>query len=583
MCDIVSRMAMTKSSRGRRAFLKQMPLAVAAAVAAPNTAAAQTAAPAATPQAPSGITAETLGIAQQIGGVNLPLAEREQARQLVQSNLANIEAIRKVPVSLELEPAFSFRPVDSLRKASTAKPAAPRSGVAVRATAPGPKPANLEDVAFESVAMLGARLRARQFTSVDLTKMYLNRLKRADATLFCVVTFTEELALAQAAQADREIRAGKWRGPLHGIPYGIKDLFATKDILTTWGAKPYSTQVPDHDATAVVRMREAGAVLIAKLSTGELAVGDIWFRATTRNPWNPERGSSGSSAGPASASSAGLVGFAVGTETGGSIISPASTCGVVGLRPTYGRSSRFGCMTLRWTLDKVGALARTVGDTALVLDALHGPDGHDETVVDLPFTWNGGASVKGKRIGYLEREFTAANATTKPLLEAALDVYRKAGATLVPMAMPDLPGNAIYAILNAEAGAMFDELVRGGGINEMADKGTNGRANQLRASRFIPAVDYIRAQRVRTLLLQQVNALFAGPSAVHAFLAPASSGSVTPCNLTGHPAITLPCGFANGLPVGLMVTGPLYKEEQILEVAAAFESATDWHTKHPTV
>jgi Asp-tRNA(Asn)/Glu-tRNA(Gln) amidotransferase A subunit family amidase len=398
-----------------------------------------------------------------------------------------------------------------------------------------------------------------------------------------VVTLTEALALEQAALADKEIRAGRYRGPLHGIPYGIKDLFATKGILTTWGAKPYANQVPDYDATAVVRMRDAGAVLIAKLATGELAVGDLWFRARTRNPWNPERGSSGSSAGPASAASAGLVGFAVGTETGGSIISPASTCGVAGLRPTYGRSSRYGCMTLRWTLDKVGALARTVGDTALVLEALHGPDGHDETVADLPFTWSAGANVNRMRIGYIEREFAAAPPAAKVLLDAALDVYRKAGATLVPMAMPDLPAGALYALLNAEAGAMFDELVRSGGINEMADKGVNGRANQLRAARFIPAVDYIRAQRVRTLLLQQVSALFGdGPAKISAFLAPSTSDSVTACNLTGHPAITVPAGFVDGLPIGLMVTGPLYKEDRVLDVAAAFEQATDWHTRRPS-
>lgn len=560
----------SSSSRGRRAFLKQIPATIAAGIAAPKIAAAQVAAPPV-----PGITAETLGTAQQVAGVNLPAAERESARSLVQRNLTNIDAIRAVKVPSELEPAFSFRPPRP--KASKAIKMMPR------VAHPGPRPANLEDVAFESVAQLGARLRARQFTSTDLTKMYLARLKRADSTLFCVVTLTEDLALAQAAAADREIAAGRWRGPLHGIPYGIKDLFATKGILTTWGAKPYANQIFDYDATAVVRMRDAGAVLLAKLATGELAVGDLWFRARTRNPWNPERGSSGSSAGPASAASAGLVGFAVGTETGGSIISPASTCGVVGLRPTYGRSSRYGCMTLRWTLDKVGALARTVGDTALVLDALHGPDGKDETVADLPFVWNGSASVKGKRIGYIEREFAAANAATKVVLDAALDGYRKAGATLVPMSMPDLPAAALYAILNAEAGAMFDELVRTGGINDMADKGVNGRANQLRAARFIPAVDYIRAQRVRTLLVQQVNALFEGPSAIDTFLAPASSDSVTACNLTGHPAITVPCGFVDGLPVGLMVTGPLYKEERVLEVAAAFESATDWHTKHPTV
>ncbi len=530
--------------------------------------------PAATPT-PTGITAETLGVAQQIVGVNLPEAERESARALVQRNLANIEAVRKVTVPSELEPAFSFRPPHPKRAGVALRP--PRSP---REMVVSPRPANLEDLAFESVVSLGARLRTKQITSTELTKMYLARLKRADAKLFCVVTMTESLALEQAAQADKEIRAGKYRGPLHGIPYGIKDLFATKGILTTWGAKPFAGQVFDYDATAVIRMRDAGAVLLAKLATGELAVGDLWFAARTRNPWNPERGSSGSSAGPASASSAGLVGFAVGTETGGSIISPASTCGVVGLRPTYGRSSRFGCMTLRWTLDKVGVLARTVGDTALVLDALHGPDGRDETVADVPFSWSGTAGVNGARIGYLEREFASAPAAAKVHLDAALETYRNAGATLVPIAMPDLPSAAIYALLNAEAGAMFDELVRSGGINELADKGVNGRANQLRAARFIPAVDYIRAQRVRTLLLHQVSALF-DVHRITAFVSPSASDSINACNLTGHPAITLPAGFVDGLPIGLMVTGPLYKEEQILEVAVAFETATGWHTKHP--
>lgn len=579
-----------KPVKGRRAFLKQVPVAVATGISgsyigradleARRSGGLQDQSALRTPPL-TGITAETLGIAQQIVGVNLPEAERESARTLVQRNLANIEAVRKVSVPSELEPAFAFRPpVPGLKS----RPTAVAPGLKSRPTRVGQpigkRPTNLEDLAFESVSSLGARLRAKQVTSTELTKMYLDRLKRADAKLFCVVTLTEDLALAQAAAADKEIRAGKFRGPLHGIPYGIKDLFATKGILTTWGAKPYSNQVFDYDATAVVRMREAGAVLLAKLSTGELAVGDLWFRARTRNPWNTERGASGSSAGPASAASAGLVGFAVGTETGGSIISPASTCGVVGLRPTYGRSSRHGCMTLRWTLDKVGALARTVGDTALVLEALHGPDGHDETVADLPFSWSGRSTVRGERIGYIEREFASAPAATKAHLDAALDVYRKAGATLVPIAMPDLPAAALYALLNAEAGAMFDELVRSGGINEMADKGVNGRANQLRAARFIPAVDYIRAQRVRTLLLHQVSALF-DTHDITAFLAPPSSDSVTACNLTGHPAITMPAGFVDGLPIGLMVTGQLFKEDRLLEVANAFEAATEWHTKRP--
>jgi Asp-tRNA(Asn)/Glu-tRNA(Gln) amidotransferase A subunit family amidase len=401
------------------------------------------------------------------------------------------------------------------------------------------------------------------------------------------VTLTEELALTQAAEADAEIRAGKYRGPLHGIPYGVKDLFAAKGVLTTWGAKPYENQVFDYDSTVVARLREAGAVLAAKLSTGELAVGDLWFRARTRNPWNPERGSSGSSAGPASATSAGLVGFAIGTETGGSIVSPASACGVVGLRPTYGRISRYGCMTLRWTLDKVGPLTRTVGDAALILEALYGPDGKDDTVPDVPFRANRSRDVRGLRIGFVaseihgsENEDRQASAARRPFYEAALELYGKAGATLVPVSYPDLPASAIYAILNAEAGAMFDELVRSGAINELADKGPNGRANQLRASRFIPAVEYIRAQRVRTLLAQKMNDLF---ETIDVILAPSQSDSVTMTNLTGHPAVVVPAGFIDDMPLALMLTGRLWDEGTVLRAAGAFESATEWHKRHPAL
>jgi Asp-tRNA(Asn)/Glu-tRNA(Gln) amidotransferase A subunit family amidase len=568
----MSRMASSRS-KDRRVFLKQIPAALAAGLAAPALLATE--AQAQTPAAPAaqngGLTAENLAAAQQVAGVSLPPAELEAARPLVAANLRNIGLVRNVPLAPEIEPAFSYRP-------PRPKPA-PRTIRATRpAPVPGPRPANLEDLAFEPVTSLAARLRTRQVSSVELTSMYLERLKRYDPKLFCVVTLTEELARAQAQQADAEIRAGKYRGPLHGIPYGIKDLFSAKGVLTTWGAKPYANQIFDYDSTAVTRLRDAGAVLIAKLATGELAIGDVWFRARTRNPWRPDSGASGSSAGPASAAAAGLVGFAVGTETNGSIISPSSTCGVVGLRPTYGRVSRYGCMTLRWTLDKVGAITRSVADTALVLDVLHGPDGHDDTVADLPFAWDGGRDVKGLRLGYLEREFSRGAA--KPVFDAVLDVYRKAGATVDPITLPDLPAAALYALFNAEAGAMFDELVRSGAINELANQTENGRANQLRAARFIPAVDYIRAQRVRTLLVQQMNALF---EKVDAILAPASSESVTTCNLTGHPGITVPAGLVDGLPVGLMVAGPLYKEERVLQVAAAFEAATEWKSKHPAL
>lgn len=530
------------------------------------------------------ITADGMGAAQQIAGLALPFAERESARPIVVRNRDNYELLRKVHIPSETEPAFSFRPPRPSRNGTGGAGTRTVSALPVAARR---KIGSLDELAFESVRTLAPLLASRQITSTDLTTMYLERLRRHDPSLLCVVTLTEDLALEQAAQADKEIRAGRYRGPLHGIPYGIKDLFAAKGVLTTWGATPYAQQVFDYDATAVVRLREAGAVLAAKLSTGELAVGDLWFRGRTRNPWNPERGASGSSAGPAAATAAGLVGFAIGTETGGSIISPASTCGVVGLRPTYGRISRHGCMTLRWTLDKVGPLTRSIRDAALVLEALHGPDGHDDTVAAAPFRWDGGRDVRNLRIGYVEREFTGTDhddppqtQARRPLYEAALAVYRKAGATLVPISLPTLPAGAIYAVLNAEAGAMFDELTRSGDINQLTDKGPNSRANQLRAARFIPAVEYIRAQRVRTLLLQQITALFDG---IDVFLAPSSSESVTMTNLTGHPAVVLPAGFVEQMPVGLMLTGKLWDEATLLRAAAAFEAATEWHKRHPTL
>ena len=576
--------------RGRRAFLKQLPGAVAAGLAAPALAESATTTQPAAAADTTGLTVDLLGAAQQVSSVALPPAELEQARTLVERNRANIALLRGVAVPSETEPAFAFRPRGGAPPDGATSPAA-MVDLPELTTPAQARPARIEDLAFAPVATLAALVRERRISSVELTRMYLDRLMRHDPTLHCVVTLTESLALAQAEAADREIAAGRYRGPLHGIPYGIKDLFATKGIPTTWGAQPYASQVFDYDATAVSRLREAGAVLVAKLSTGELAVGDLWFRARTRNPWNVEKGASGSSAGPASAAAAGLVGFAVGTETGGSIISPASTCGVVGLRPTYGRVPRTGCMTLRWTLDKVGPLTRSVGDAALVLQALVGPDGRDDTVSTAPFSWNGAREVRGLRIGIVTREFDlppdGASAEERQEwilrrvhLDAALGVYRQAGATFVPVSLPDLPAAAVYAILNAEAGAMFDELVRSGGINDLSDKGTNGRANQLRAARFIPAVDYIRAQRVRTLLAERMNAMF---ESVDVFLAPSSSDSVTMTNLTGHPAAVVPAGFVDGLPMALMVTGPLWREDLVLQVAGAFESATDWHTRHPAL
>jgi Asp-tRNA(Asn)/Glu-tRNA(Gln) amidotransferase A subunit family amidase len=562
-----------KSSRprSRRTFLKLVPAAVAAGAALPRPSRAGA-------EQPATVARDDLEAAERLAGIRFSDSEREMMRQNVATNRDHFEAVRRVPIGYDVEPAFTFKPYRRPNGRALQGHATPNARVRVDRPRPSARPAD-DDLAFLPVASLAALVESRVVSSSELTELYLARLKKWGDLLHCVVTLTENLAREQAAQADREIRSGRYRGPLHGIPYGIKDLFATKGIRTTWGAKPYENEIASDDATAVERLRDAGAVLVAKLSTGELAYGDVWFGGRTRNPWNVERGSSGSSAGPAAAAAAGLVGFAVGTETGGSIISPAHTCGVVGLRPTYGRVSRHGVMTLRWTMDKVGPLTRSVEDCALVLNALYGPDGRDETVVDLPFVWDRGVQLAGLTIGFIEDEFTSATGegaederrrwpAQRPVLAAALDALRGAGVRLKPIVLPDFPTRAMYAILNAEAGAAFDDMIRAGRVNDLAGKGPNDRANQLRISRLIPAVEYIRAQRARTLLGRAVEDVM---SDCDVFLAPATSASVTTTNLTGHPAVTVNAGFADRLPVGLMVTGRLYDEATMLGVAAAYE------------
>jgi Asp-tRNA(Asn)/Glu-tRNA(Gln) amidotransferase A subunit family amidase len=437
-------------------------------------------------------------------------------------NLEAYEELRKLEIPLDTEPAITFRPYLPGKRPAGRSSRASRLNVA--------KPAHvqvsaaLEDLAFEPVTTLAALVESRKISSTDLTKMYLGRLQRYGDQLHCVVTLTEALALEQAAAADKEIRAGRYRGPLHGIPWGAKDLLDTKGIRTTWGAKPYENRVAEVDATVVERLRDAGAVLVAKLSMGALAQGGVWFGGSTRNPWSPETSSSGSSAGPGAATAAGLVGFALGTETRGSIISPAATCGVVGLRPTYGRVSRYGAMALSWTMDKIGPMGRSVEDCALVFNAIHGSDGRDETVVDAPFEWNPDVPLSRIRIGFLAKEFEqttpgggggggrgAANPeearrraeARNALLKTALDVLRRAGANLEPIELPDFPTSSINFILSAEAAAAFDDLTRSKGIDQLTEQGPGAWPNTFRSSRFIPAVEYIRAQRARTLLCRR--------------------------------------------------------------------------------
>jgi Asp-tRNA(Asn)/Glu-tRNA(Gln) amidotransferase A subunit family amidase len=398
-----------------------------------------------------------------------------------------------------------------------------------------------------------------------------------------VVTLTEDLALAQASDAEREIKSGRYRGPLHGIPWGAKDLFATKGIRTTWGAEPYRDQVINYDATVVERLREAGAVLVAKLSMGALAQGGRWFAGVTRNPWQIDEdkiGSSGSSAGPASATSAGLVGFSIGTETLGSIISPSSRCGVVGLRPTYGRVSRYGAMGLSWTMDKIGPICRGVEDCAAALNGVYGPDGKDLTVGEVPFNWEPATPLAKMRIGYIKTEFDQqTDPERKTIYQQALDALKAAGANLQPIEMPKFSVGALRIILVAEAATAFDDITRDGRVNQLSGQDPGDWPNTFRSSRFIPAVEYIRAQRARRLLMQQMDDLM---SKWDVFVSPApGSVSLLITNLTGHPAVCVPCGFPKGLPQSIMFTGGLYDEGSPLRVALAYERATQWHTMHP--
>ena len=482
-------------------------------------------------------------------------------------------AMRAVPLPNALHPALLFQP---LPPATPVAARAPRFASAPRGLT---RPANLEEAAFWTVTDLAALIRTRQVTSVDLTRMYLDRLQRHDSVLHAVVTFTDSLALEQARRADREIAAGRYRGPLHGIPYGVKDLYAVPGYPTTWGAEPYQDQVLNETATAVRRLEEAGAVLVAKLATGALAMGDVWHRERTRNPWNPAQGSSGSSAGPAAAVSAGLVPFALGTETLGSIVSPATTTGVTGLRPSYGRVSRAGVMALSWSMDKPGPLCRNAEDCALVFEAIRGRDAADPATVDAPFPYDAGARLAGRRIGYIRAAFEGSRRGAD-LDRQVLEVLRGLGATLVPLDLPNRPVDAMLNVLPAEAAAAFDELTRSDRDSLLRRQDAGAWPNSFRAARLIPAVEYIQANRLRRLLQEDMGALLAG---VDAYVAPSyEGGNLGITNLTGHPCVVVPNGFlGDAEPFSITFCGPMYGEAAALEVTRAYQAATPWDERHP--
>lgn len=494
--------------------------------------------------------------------------------------LGSYEALRKIEVPLDTEPAFHFRP-----SLPGKEPKTRASKFFPTRVTKLPSFKDPEELCFLPVTDLSALMRARKITSTDLTKMYLARLKKYSPKLLCVITLTEELALEQAARADKEIASGKYRGPLHGIPYGAKDLFNTKGIKTTWGAEPYQEQVPTYTCTAIERLEKAGAVLLAKLSMGALAQGDKWFGGVTKNPWNLEQGSSGSSAGSASATAAGLVGFSIGTETLGSIVSPSTRCGVTGLRPTYGRVSRYGAMGLSWTMDKIGPICRSVEDTALVLNAMYGPDGHDVTTIDAPFDWNPALPLAGLKIGYLKNEFerTGQNqemaAARKKIYDDVFEALKKAGAKVEATELPQMNAQPLGIILTAEAAAAFDDITRDGRVAQLSGQANQDWPNTFRMPRVIPAVEYIRAMRERTLLQEHFHAFM---EKWDVLVVPTGTATLQITNLTGHPQVAVPCGFLNGNnPQSVIFTGRLYEEGTPLRVAHAFEQATEWHKMHP--
>ncbi len=446
------------------------------------------------------------------------------------------------------------------------------------------KPAWEPDLAFMSIPELASLIHSGEISCLALTEFYLNRLKKFDPQLHCVVTLTEAHAIEQAKKMDTELAAGRDRGILHGIPFGAKDLFAFPDYPTTWGAGAYRDQVIDQTAGVIRKLEEAGAILVAKTTLGALAMGDVWFADTTRNPWNLEEGSSGSSAGSASATAAGLVPFAIGTETWGSIVSPSTRCGTTGLRPTYGRITRSGAMALSWSMDKVGPICRSAADCAIVFDALRGPDPDDKTLIDAGFSYPGAVDLSKLRIGYLKSAFESGYETSD-LDKASLRVLRKLGAELVPVELDNegIPTYALSIILEAEAAAAFDNLTRSNRDTLLVSQHRYAWPNLFRTARFITAVEYIQANRIRLELIEDYHQKF---KAFDVIVAPSFQGSdqLLATNLTGNPVVVVPNGFKeNGSPSSISFLGNLFDEGTILAVASAYQEATGFHKKRPVL
>ena len=530
------------------------------------------------------ITTDHIAAAEAIAGVSFTPGEREMMVEDLNEKLQQYEALRELPMPNERVPSTVFNP----RVGGASIPDTPDTGV--RATLPSAsRPSSDEDLAYASIPQLAQLLRTQEVTSVELTELYLSRLRTLDPKLEAVITLTEERAMDAAAQADAEIQRGEWRGPLHGIPYGAKDLLAVEGYTTTWGAEPYKNQTIDQTAAVVQKLDDAGAVLVAKLTLGALAWGDVWYGGTTKNPWNLDQGASGSSAGPGAAVSAGAVPFAIGSETLGSIVSPSTRNGVTGHRPTFGAVPRTGAMALSWSMDKLGPMARSALDCAYVYDAIRGADPGDPASVDVPFALDPSMDVTELRVGFVEEAFGGGYQNAEADRQT-LQVLRDLGVDLQPVSLPsDEPVGAMLNMLDVEAAAAFDELTRTDGIDQMKRQTEDAWPHVFRTARMIPAVEYMQMARARTRLAKATHAALYD---VDVFVSPSyRGGTLGITNLTGHPCVCVPNAFHpvkdqpdyRKDPGSISFVGALYRDEAALALAHAYQQATDFHTRRPPI
>lgn len=521
------------------------------------------------------IVLKDIGLAQKTIGLNFNTAELDSMLDGLNGRLKVYEEIREYPLSNDIPPALIFNPI-------------PPDFFINRDKRPvlWEIPENVElpqeknSLAFYSILELASLLKHKKITSTELTGFFINRLKEYGDTLECVINITEKRAMEHAWRADQEISGGNYKGPLHGIPFGVKDLLSVEGYPTTWGATPYKDQVINQTASVVKKLEEAGGILVVKLTLGALAWGDVWYGGKTKNPWDMKQGSSGSSAGSASATSAGLIPYSIGSETHGSIISPSTRCGTTGLRPSYGRVSRTGAMTLSWSMDKLGPICRSALDCAIVFESILGEDETDQSLVDAAFNFDMNMEVSSLKVGYLKDIFDQ-NKNNRENDARTIDQFRSLGLDLVPVSLPDnIPVNALSIILNAEAAAAFDELTISGKDSMLVRQIKNAWPNEFRKARFIPAVEYINANRIRYELIQEINAVLKDYDAI---ITPTFGGTqVLMTNLTGHPCVVLPNGFdRNNRPGSFSLIGNLFEEEKILRLAMKYQEETNFEDVHP--